>query len=254
VVQEFQYIAETFPLVKEIFFEDDTFTIDKKRCREICRKLIESKNRISWTANARADVDPETLEMMKEAGCRLLCVGVESGNQCVLDTMKKGLSLEQIRRFFRDAKRAGILIHGCFMVGNKGDNRGTLEETLTFAKELNPDTAQFFPLMVYPGTEAYRWAKQENLVLTEDFSQWVTHEGLHNSVVNLSGLANADLVAFCDRARREFYLRPGYLIWKLRQVLRHPSELKRTAKSLKTFLKYLLRGTFPASRWVARST
>jgi len=254
VVQEFQYIAETFPLVKEIFFEDDTFTIDKKRCREICRKLIESKNRISWTANARADVDPETLEMMKEAGCRLLCVGVESGNQCVLDTMKKGLSLEQIRRFFRDAKRAGILIHGCFMVGNKGDNRGTLEETLTFAKELNPDTAQFFPLMVYPGTEAYRWAKQENLVLTEDFSQWVTHEGLHNSVVNLSGLANADLVAFCDRARREFYLRPGYLIWKLRQVLRHPSELKRTAKSLKTFLKYLLRGTFPGSRWATRST
>jgi len=253
VAQEFQYIAETFPFVKEIFIEDDTFTIDKNRCREISGMLIESNNRINWTANARADVDFETLEMMREAGCRLLCVGVESGNQRVLDNMKKGISLKRIRTFFRDAKRAGILIHGCFMVGNRGDNRGTLEGTLNFAKELNPDTAQFFPLMVYPGTEAYRWAKQENLILTEDFSQWVTHEGLHHSVVNLSGLSNADLVAFCDRARREFYLRPGYVTRKLKQVLRHPWELRRTAKSLRTFFRYLVRGTFPKSRGAERS-
>jgi hypothetical protein len=104
--------------------------------------------------------------------------------------------------------------------------------------------------MVYPGTEAYEWAKQENCVLTEDFSQWVTKEGLHNCVVQMSDLSNADLVAFCDRARREFYLRPGYMIWKLRQVVCHPSEFKRTAKSLKTFVKFLLRGTFPKSCWV----
>jgi anaerobic magnesium-protoporphyrin IX monomethyl ester cyclase len=252
VVQEFQYIAETFPSVREIFIEDDTFTIERDRCREICQKLIESRNRISWTANARADVDFETLEIMKQAGCRLLCVGVESGNQHVLDTMRKGLSLERIRAFFRDAKKAGILIHGCFMVGNRGDDEGTLEETLRFAKELNPDTAQFFPLMIYPGTEAYHWAKQEGLILTEDFSQWVTNEGLHHSVVNLSGLSNADTVAFCDRARREFYLRPVYVISKLRQSLRHPSELRRTTKSLRTFLKYLLRGTFPESRCTER--
>ena len=253
VVQEFQYVAETFPFVKEIFIEDDTFTVDRSRCREICRRLIETKNRISWTANARADVDFETLRLMKGAGCRLLCVGVESGNQEVLNNIKKGVSLKRIRRFFRDAKKAGVLIHGCFLVGNKGDNRQTLEETLNFAKELNPDTAQFFPLMIYPGTEAYRWAKQEKLILTEDFSQWVTEEGLHHCVVTLSGLSNADLVAFCDRARREFYLRPGYFVWKLRQVLRHPSELKRTVKSLKTFFKYLLRGTFPGSRGVQRN-
>lgn len=248
VVQEFRYIAEAFPYVKEVFIEDDTFTIDRNRCREICERLIESGNGLRWTANARPDVDLITLQMMKKAGCRLLCVGVESGNQKVLDNIKKGLSLEQIRRFIRDARKAGILIHGCFMVGNEGDNGETLQETLEFAKELNPDTAQFFPLMIYPGTEAYQWARKENLILTEDFSQWVTEEGLHHSVVNLSGLSNDDLVEFCDRARREFYLRPGYFIWKMRQVLRHPSELKRTAKSLRTFSKYLLRGTLPESR------
>jgi len=243
VLEEFEYITRTFPFVKEIFIEDDTFTVERNRCREICRRLIQAGIRISWTANSRADVDFETLKLMKQAGCRLLCVGVESGNQQVLNNIKKGMSLKRIRRFFRDAKRAGILVHGCFLVGNRGDNRQTLEETLSFAKELNPDTAQFFPLMVYPGTEAYQWAKKENNVLTEDFSQWVTKEGLHNCVVKMSDLTNADLVAFCDRARREFYLRPGYVVWKLRQVIFHPSEFKRTAKSLKTFVKYLFRGT-----------
>ncbi|UCD87627.1 MAG: radical SAM protein [Desulfobacterales bacterium] len=245
VVDEFQYIAENFPFVKEVFIEDDTFTVDRRRCRQICEMLIEAKNKISWTANARADVDLETLRMMKAAGCRLLCVGVESGNQSILNNIKKGLSLKRITKFFEDAKKAGVLVHGCFLVGNRGENRRTLEETLDFSKALNPDTAQFFPLMVYPGTEAYNWAKGENLILTEDFSKWVTEEGLHNCVVELPGLSNADLVAFCDRARREFYLRPKYFISKSMQVLRHPSELKRTAKSMKTFFKYLLRGTFP---------
>jgi anaerobic magnesium-protoporphyrin IX monomethyl ester cyclase len=245
VVEEFLYIVKTFPYVKEIFVEDDTFPVDRKRCREICRRLIAAGNRLSWTANSRADVDLETLRVMKQAGCRLLCVGVESGNQEVLNSIKKGVTLRGVRDFFRNAKRARILIHGCFLVGNRGDNRDTLEETLSFAKELNPDTAQFFPLMVYPGTEAYRWAKKNNNVLTEDYSQWVTEEGLHNCVVRMSDLTNADLVEFCDRARREFYIRPRYLFWKLRQVVSNPSELKRTLKSFKTFVRFLFRGTFP---------
>jgi radical SAM superfamily enzyme YgiQ (UPF0313 family) len=254
VVEEFQYIAETFPSVKEIFIEDDTFTLDRSRCRQICQQLIEAKNKISWTANARADVDLETLRIMKAAGCRLLCVGVESGNQRILNNIKKGLSLNRITRFFSDAKKAGVLVHGCFLVGNKGENHQTLQETLSFAKALNPDTAQFFPLMIYPGTEAYQWAKEEDLVLSEDFSQWVTEEGLHNCVVRLPGLSNADLVAFCDRARREFYLRLEYFIRKSNQVLRDPSELKRTAKSMKTFFKYLLRGTFTGCQCAQEST
>jgi len=247
VVEEFLYIAEIFPFVKEIFIEDDTFTVDRKRCQEICQGLIKEKNRISWTANSRADVDFETLRLMKEAGCRLLCIGVESGNQDVLNNIKKGLSLSRIKGFFKDAKKAGILLHGCFLVGNRGENLHTLEETLKFAKELNPDTAQFFPLMIYPGTEAYQWAKDGNLIQTEDFSQWLTAEGLHHCVVNLPGLTNEQLVAFCDRARREFYLRYRYFSWKLKQVLRHPSELKRTAKSFKTFYRYLFTNSFVES-------
>ena len=97
--------------------------------------------------------------------------------------------------------------------------------------------------MVYPGTAMYRWADQHGYLRADDFSEWLTDEGLHNCVVDLPGLPASELVAFCDRARREFYLSPAYLFYKLRQSLRHPSELGRTAKSARVFIKHLIKGT-----------
>ncbi|MBD3314932.1 MAG: radical SAM protein, partial [Chitinivibrionales bacterium] len=149
VAAEFKYINDNFPHAKEIMIEDDTLTADHKRCRRLSERLIEiGATRIPWSANARADVDYDTMRLMKRAGCRLFCVGFESGDQRILDNIRKGTKLERIREFVRDAKRAGILVHGCFMVGNRGETRQTLETTLRFAKELNPDTAQFYPIMV----------------------------------------------------------------------------------------------------------
>ena len=240
VVAEFEYITQELPQVREIFIEDDTLTVNRKRCRELSQRIIEKGLHITWTANSRADVDYETLKLMKEAGCRLLCVGFESGEQRVLDNIKKQITLEQIRRFVEDAKRAGILIHGCFMVGNPGDTGETLHKTLELAKELNPDTVQFFPLMVYPGTEAYEWAVANGYLTAESYSQWLTPGGLHNCVISQPGLTAEELVDFCDRARQLYYLRPSYIAMKLGQILTHPAEAKRTIKSLRTFLPYLL--------------
>ena len=124
----------------------------------------------------------------------------------------------------------------------------TLEETLEFAKGLNTDTAQFFPLMVYPGTAAYDWAKTEGYLTTEDFDCWLTSDGLHDCVVEKPDLSNAYLVEFCDRARREFYLRPRYMLFKLRQVMFRPDEAKRTFKSLKKFWRYLFLGSFKTGK------
>ena len=245
VADEFAFIAEELPQVREVFIEDDTLTLHRKRTQALCNELIRRGNKIPWTANARADVDLETLKLMKAAGCRLLCVGVESGEQEILDNVKKGIKIEQIRQFFDDTKKADIMVHGCFMVGNQGETHETLEKTLAFAKELNPDTAQFFPLMIYPGTESYAWAKEKNFIATEDFSQWVTGEGLHNSVVQRDNLSNEELVAFCNRARQEFYLRPTYLWYKMKQVFKRPAEAKRLVKSFGTFARFLIR---PAER------
>jgi anaerobic magnesium-protoporphyrin IX monomethyl ester cyclase len=243
VVDEIDYILTAFPDIKEIMFEDDTLTINKKRCFDFAREIQRRGLKFHWSANSRCDVDYDTLKILHQSGLRLLCVGVESGVQEILDNMKKSLKIERIREFFKDAKRAGVMIHGCFLLGNPGETKATLEKTLQLAKELNPDTAQFFPIMVYPGTEAYEWAKDNNYLTTEDFPHWLNQDGMHNCVVSRPGLSNTELVAFCDRARKEFYLRPTYIFSKFFQGLKDPYELMRLAKGARNLLKSMLIGS-----------
>jgi len=245
IVEEFRYIERELPEVREVFVEDDTFTVDAPRVAAFAEAYRRAGLRISWVANSRADVDIGTLRALKGCNCRLLCVGFESGDQGVLDAMRKRLTVERARRFVADAKRVGILVHGCFLVGNPGETRQTLQTTLRYAKSLTPDTAQFFPIMVYPGTEAYDWARRSGYLTTEDYARWTTEEGLHNCVVSRPGLTDVDLVRFCDRARREFYLRPGYILYRLQRLLRHPIEDgPRMWKSMRVFRRFLLRGTY----------
>lgn len=240
VVGEFEYIHKNFPDVKEIMIEDDTFTANPERCRAISERLIEKKlNTIPWSANSRADVDYATMAVMAKAGCRLFCVGFESGDQAILDNIKKKTTLPVIKRFATDARRAGILVHGCFMVGNRGETRETLKKTLALALELNPDTAQFFPIMVYPGTEDFEWVRSKGYLTSEDYSKWVTEEGLHNSVVSNPDLTYEELVQFCDYARRAFYLRLSYFLLKIGQSLRNPTEAVRNLKGFRNLFSHL---------------
>jgi radical SAM superfamily enzyme YgiQ (UPF0313 family) len=212
------------------------------------RLVEEGLTSISWSANSRADVDYETMRQMKKAGCRLFCVGVESGDQQILDNIRKGTRLDIIRRFMKDAKRAGIMIHGCFMVGNRGETRETLEKTLRFAKQLNPDTAQFFPIMIYPGTADYSYYKEKGWIVSDNFRDWITEDGLHSSTIANPDLPYDELVRFCDRARREFYLRPRYLFFKLIQSLRNPGEARRNLKGFTRLSRYLFRPSLPAEK------
>ncbi len=243
VVEEMEYIVKNFPQAKAVFFEDDTLTVDKKRCRALSELIIKRGVKISWTANSRIGIDYDTMRLMREAGCRSLCVGFESGSQTILDNMKKKTKVAEMKEFMDNARRAGMLIHGCFMAGLPGETRQTLKQTLDLAKSLNPDTVQFYPVMVYPGTEAYDWYRQRGLIRSSDFSEWITREGLHNTVIRTEDLSAEELVRFCDDARREFYLRPGYILYKFSQMIAHPREIRRTLKSLRTFAKYLIRGS-----------
>ncbi len=243
VVHEMEYIVEHFPKAKAIFFEDDTLTVNKKRCKELSELIIQRGIRISWTANARVGLDLETMRLMKKAGCRSLCVGFESGSQKILDNMKKNIRLEEMGTFMADAKKAGILIHGCFMAGLPGETKETLNQTLEIAKKLNPDTVQFYPVMVYPGTDAYTWYEEKGLIRTKDFSKWLTPEGLHNTVISTETLSSEELVRFCDEARRRFYLRPSYILNKFTQMVTNPREIRRIFKAARTFIKYLFKGS-----------
>ena len=152
---EVVYITKNFPEVTEILIDDDNFAVDQENVKEFCKLMIEKRINLKWVVQCRVTLQYETMVLMRKAGCRLVVVGYESGSQKVLDGMHKGITLEMSRKFNAAAKKAKMRVHGCFMVGNPGETKVTMQETLNFAKSLTMDTVQFFPLMLYPGTEAY---------------------------------------------------------------------------------------------------
>ena len=240
VVDEFEYVVENLPQVREIEIEDDTFTISRERVREICQLILARNIKIRWSCSVRVNLDLETMLLLKEAGCKRIGTGFESADQNSLNLMRKGITVKQIREFANNSRKAGLIVHGCFIIGNPGETRETVEKTLKLAKELNCNTMQFLPLQVYPGTEAYEWAKRNNYLTTSDYSKWVTKEGMVKCVLNLPDLPAEEIDAFCKRAIREYYLRPRYILMKAKEMVLKPNEIRRTFISAKTFFKHLL--------------
>jgi radical SAM superfamily enzyme YgiQ (UPF0313 family) len=239
VVAEFKYIVENLPQIREIGIEDDTFTVDQERVKEVCRLIIEQGIKIKWYCNVRVNLELETMQWMRKAGCRLVTVGFESADQEILNRIHKGITVVQIRQFVHDARKAGLLVHGCFIIGNPGETRETMEQSLKLAKELNCDTMQFYPLLVYPGTEAYEWAKENGYLISENYGDWADKYGMYRSVLNIPELPREEIEAFCRKANREYYLRPGYILMKLKRMLIEPGEIRRTLKGVRTYLRML---------------
>lgn len=241
LMKELVYVKETFPKAKEVFFEDDTLTANRERIRTISSLVSQERLDLTWSCNSRADLDYRTLALMKKSGCRLVCVGFESGCQRILNNVKKGIAVDYARKFAQSCKRVGIKIHGCFIFGLPGETQETIEQTIKFAKSLNLDSVQFYPVMVYPGTELYDWAKSNGYLTTEDYSQWLTKEGVHNCLIEYPHLSSAELTEMCDVALREYYFRMNYIALQLKEALRHPSEIKRIMKAVKVFFQYNLK-------------
>ena len=242
VVAELEYIAKEFPDVKEIVFEDDTFTMKKDRVIEICNLMREKElhKRFRWLCNARVNLDLETMKIMKRAGCHLIITGIESGNQNILNNIKKGTTLKQIHEYVANAKKAGLQIHACYMVGNKGETKETMQETLRLALELNTDTAQFYPLLPFPGTEAYYWAK-ENKYIHGGYSDYVKEDGTINCLLELPEISGEEMVQFCDEARKQYYWRFKYILHRLWMGIKDPADLQRSIKAFMNIKKFLFK-------------
>lgn len=242
VVEEFQYIADNFHDVKEVVIEDDTFTAKKDRVLEICKLLVQKglNKRLHWLCNARVNLDYETMAAMKKAGCHLIIPGIESGSQQILNNIKKGTTVKQIENYIANAKKAKLMVHACYMVGNNGETRETMEETFQLALKLNTDTAQFYPLLPFPGTEAYFWAK-ENGYIKGGYADYLKEDGTINCVLELPNLTSDELVKFCDDARRKYYLRPRYIAHRIWRGLQSPEDLKRSLKAFGKLKDFLFR-------------
>jgi hopanoid biosynthesis associated radical SAM protein HpnJ len=162
IANECRYVLENFPGLKEIFFDDDTFNYRKARTIELCAEL--KKLKFTWSCTSRVTTDYETLKAMKEAGCRLLIVGYESGDEQILRNIKKGATIDMARRFTENCHKLGLVIHGDFIVGLPGETRDTLRNTIDFAKRMDVETIQVSIAHAFPGTEFYDFAKKNNLV------------------------------------------------------------------------------------------
>jgi anaerobic magnesium-protoporphyrin IX monomethyl ester cyclase len=239
IADEFQWVAENLPEVREIGIEDDTFTGSQQRAVEFCRELIRRHIRIKWYCNVRVDLKYETMEWMRKAGCVLVTVGYESASDVILKNIDKRATAAMILEFSRNTRKAGLLVHGCFMAGNRGETRETLEQSLQMSLRLMDDTMQFFPLMVYPGTKDYEWAKAEGLLTVASWANYVTEDGNHNSVLRMPDMNSDEIREWCNYARRRYYLRPRYLLYKLFQQIKRPSEIRRTFKAAKRFIRFL---------------
>ncbi len=236
VEAEMARAKQLFPEVREYFFDDDTLTDNVPRVEEIARRL--GKIGITWSCNAKPNVPRATLEIMKANGLRLLLVGYESGNQQVLNNMKKGTRLDIIRRFSKDCRELGIKIHGTFILGMPGETPQTIKETIDFACEMDPETIQVSLAAPYPGTYLYKQA-QENGWLEAHNSDLVDTHGVQHAALNYPGLNSVMMFESVDEFYRRFYFRPRKMFSLLGGMIGDRHVMKRRLREGVEFFHFL---------------
>ena len=232
VVAEVRRTLELFPQAREIFFDDDTFTWGKSRVLELCQKLKPLK--ITWSCNSRVTTDRETLKAMKEAGCRLLIVGFESGDPTILKNIKKGATVDQGLAFMKNCKRLGLTVHGDFQIGHPGETRETIEKTIRFAMELDPQTMQVSISHPYPGTQFYDYLKDRGYLTSATMTDEQGHQ-LPN--IQYPDLSRQEIVKAVEDFYARYYFRPGVILRIVRRALFVGSERRRLYREAKEFFR-----------------
>ncbi|HSI12022.1 MAG TPA: hopanoid biosynthesis associated radical SAM protein HpnJ [Chthoniobacter sp.] len=235
VAREMAHAQKLFPQVKEFFFDDDTFTAYQPRAREIAKEL--GKLGMTWSCNARANVNYETLKTMRDNGLRLLLVGYESGVQRILDNIKKGIRIEEAREFTANCKKLGITIHGTFILGLPGETPETIRETIEFAKSLDVFSIQVSLAAPYPGTELYRQAKENGWFAGD--AHLVDELGQQAAALEYEGLSRDEIFRSVERFYKAYYFRPRPIARMVREMLGDWDMMKRRLREGAEFFRFL---------------
>lgn len=235
VYEEMAQAKELFPEVKEFFFDDDTFTDNPVRAAEIAGKIRDLG--ITWSCNSRANTSKETLRTLKEAGLRLLTVGFESGDQKILNNIKKGIRIDQARDFVKATKELGILVHGAFIIGLPGETPETIAETIRYAIELDLYSIQVSLVAPYPGTEIYAQGVREGWIVREGGD--LTSDGIQNAAISYRGLSREEIFETVEKFYRRFYLRPRPILRILKEMLQDRDEFTRRVREGKEFFSFM---------------
>jgi len=219
VANQIQFLIEKFG-IREVKFYDDSFTLNKKRVIDICTLLKQQQLDIPWTCETRVDlVDRDLLKIMMDAGCYMIEYGVESGNQLILDNLKKDTTLDQTVKTFKWTHEAGIETVAYFMIGSPGETLESIRESIEFAKKLDPDFVQFSVATPYPGTELYRMSLEEGCMPGQwDRYVYADLKPVDNPVFGTKNLNKEELRKWNKRAYTSFYLRRSYALKRLARM------------------------------------
>jgi radical SAM superfamily enzyme YgiQ (UPF0313 family) len=239
VVDEMEHLVEKYK-VEAIFFEDDTFTLNKKRVAAICDEILDRKLEIEWTSQARVNtITRDLIFKMKKAGARWIEFGVESGSQRVLEILKKKITVQQVRDAFAWSKEAGIKRYAFFMLGIPGETREDIGQTIKLIEEIEPDELQLSILTPYPGTEVWDEFVRKNPIDINkmDWSSLVITDGIasmseHISLEELKKIREEVIAKF----ERKKYLNRPHLIAKALLRIRSKEELRSALKKGKQML------------------
>jgi hopanoid biosynthesis associated radical SAM protein HpnJ len=239
VLAEVSWIKQNMPGVREIMFDDDTFTDSSNLPRVEAIALGMGRLGMTWSCNAKANVPYATLKVMKDNGLRLLLVGYESGDDQILHNIKKGLRTDIARRFTEDCRRLGILIHGTFILGLPGETRATIQKTIEFAKEINPHTIQVSLAAPYPGTTLYRQAVENGWLQENDAVNLVNDQGVQLAAIGYPHLSKEEIFHSMEVFYKRFYFRPSK-IWEIvREMLMSWEMMKRRLREGVEFFRFL---------------
>lgn len=197
--------------IREIWFKDDTYTARRKVVLELCNLIKNEKVKVRWTIFSRVDtVDEEMVKALKDAGCYKIDFGVESGDQRILDLMKKGITIEQVCKAFKICRNAGVQTHAFFMIGYPRETRETIEKSIRFAQEI-ADWTSFNAVTIIPGTELYDLAVRENYFIPKYVNGFLGQSEMEN-FCNSKELSTQEILRLTSLAYKKFYLRPGHIL------------------------------------------
>jgi len=212
IFEEIQTLIKSYK-IQFLYFDDDSFLTDPQRIHELCDLFIRNNIKLSWACMARAEeISTDLLTVMKKAGCYLIKIGVESGNQSLLDFMHKKSNLSQVYNAFRLTDKAGILSHATVMFGFPGETEESINTTHQFLKELKPDFVQFSQCIPFPGTSLYKQCQREGSL---SYDSWEDFDGAWGGVLSTEHLTSDDLRYAVMIGYKKYYLSFHYLLRRI---------------------------------------
>ncbi len=238
IVDEMEEVKEKYG-IEDITMWSDTFTLDRQFVLDVCDEIEKRGLKVNWMCNSRVDtVDFEMLSRMAETGCTVMSYGVESGVQEILDRAKKRTTVEQIKDAFKWTKAAGIESIAHVILGLPGETPQTIKKTVALVNQIQPDYAQYYCAIPFPGTELYKVAVKEGWLVTKDWSKFE----INQAIISTPELSAEELGRARQAALRQFYLHPSYMWKRLRD-----------AKSFREVVNLALEGFDFLKSWVMSS-